>query len=182
MNRKTSEKQSISRELSEFLALDTGSEVRERPPAALMDQVRGDLSPGFLHIAARLGGIHAFSGSISLLVCPQFGVGPLGGGDGLMGFFMKFGDLACAVGCGSFFMGLTALTAHWVLNPDEKRALKSQGWLQYLWLVAASWGLLMWVGEGQLATLEYMLGWMLAAVGVGVAASRLARTSPSIPA
>jgi hypothetical protein len=179
MKRKQNQKQSVSRDFSEFLAL-SGSEGLERPRADLMNQVRRDLSPGFVHIAVRLGAIHGIAGSISLLFCPQFGVGPLGGGDGLMGFFMRFGDLACAMGCGSFFMGLTAVAAHLVLNPDEKRALRAQGWLQYLWLVALSWGLLMWLGEGPLATLEYILGWSLAAIGVGVLASRLARASKRV--
>ena len=180
MSRKTPEFNSITQDLSEFLALPQSDERHERPPVELMNRVRRDLAPGFGHIAGRLAGIHAIAGSISLLVCPQFGVGPLGGGDGLMGFFMQFGELACAVGCGSFFMGMTALASQWILNPDEKRALRAQGWLQYPWLAAASWGLLMLIGEGSLASAEYLFSWLLAAVGAGMIASRMVRSPKSV--
>lgn len=58
---------------------------------------------------------------ITLTVCPQFGVGPLGGGHGLGHVFMSFGEAACAAFCGAFFLATGTLAAVMMLKKGERR-------------------------------------------------------------
>jgi len=163
-------------ELAGFLAIPEEANPTERPAPDLMAAVKRDLEPGFLEMGVRCGGLHVVSTLISLSVCPQFGVGPWGGGHGLMGYFMSLGDIGCAIACGSFYMGMTALLGRAVFNPDQRRALRAQGWLQFSWLVAASWGLFMLGGQAGAVSLGYGASWAAAAFMTGYLISRFQPT------
>jgi hypothetical protein len=98
----------------------------EQPPRALSEsilkQVGASLNPSPMAISGKVFGIHLLSGAATLLVCPQFGIGPLGGGHGIMSFFMKIGNLGCAMLCGFLFLGLTAAMAALALKKSERLA------------------------------------------------------------
>jgi hypothetical protein len=172
MTQNTGSKESQTSELSEFLSLKQESSSAFSPGELLLSEVRSDLHPSFFRMAARLGAIHLVAGSSTLLVCPQFGVGPLGGGEGLMGVFMRFGEWACALGCGGFFASMTALAAWVFLSRDERRVLRAQGALHYSWIMVASVGLFMLVGEARSSELSYIALWLLGALAVGIFSSR----------
>lgn len=117
------------------------------PPSAVYQRLRpaivDDLNPSLRRVAARVATIHLVTAAASLLVCPQFGVGPFGGDAGLMKILMQWGWAACAAGCGATFMLGTGIASALVLSPDEKRVLDSRsGWL-FTSLAATSWAVLM---------------------------------------
>lgn len=56
---------------------------------------------------------------ITLLVCPQFGVGPLGGGHGIAHWAMAYGAFACGAFCSAFFVGTGTLCAVLVLKRSQ---------------------------------------------------------------
>ncbi len=63
------------------------------PPAPVREEifrvVHRDLNPSFWMVMVKLGGIHTFVGSLSLLFCSQFGMGR---GFNLMHSFMSYGN------------------------------------------------------------------------------------------
>jgi hypothetical protein len=150
----------------------------KEPPKHLSEQilkrVHVDLNPATWLVAAKLSMIHLVTGTMTLLFCPQFGVN-LGGGMGLMGLFMKYGDHACMVGCGAVFMAGSALTASIFLRPEEVRKIRKTELLLFPAMGLFSMGAFLCVGApiafslalfwligsvlGGLATLE--LGWLI---------------------
>jgi hypothetical protein len=82
-------------------------------------QVRSELEVSSVRVAFKLIVIQALSGALTLSFCPQFGFGPWGGGDGIMGLLMRYGHHVCALGCGAAFFVLTAWVAVLVLRPVE---------------------------------------------------------------
>ena len=163
----------LTDELAEFLQFpESKSDEEAVPPLSetLRRQVRADLHPSVLRIGLKLLGVYGSAGALTMTVCPQFGVGPLGGGHGLMGVFMEFGYLACAAGCGSFFMGSIVLAALMILNRDELRVVRQQGaGVGYLSALSAlSLALFMVIGNASDETWGYLLVWALTGVGLGV--------------
>lgn len=57
-----------------------------------------------------------FGAFITLLICPQFGVGPLGGGHGLAHRVMSYGAFACGAFCSALFVGAGTLCSVLVLS------------------------------------------------------------------
>lgn len=53
---------------------------------------------------------------LTLLICPQFGVGPVGGGHGISHWVMPYGAFVCGVFCSAIFVGSGTLGAVLVLN------------------------------------------------------------------
>lgn len=106
---------------------------------------------------------------ITLLVCPQFGIGPLGGGHGISHVFVNYGQWACAAFCGVFFMGASSGLAYFFLNKGEKAFIfKHQLWL--IAMLATAWMMvLMFVGKAfarpmMFETAEFNSIWWLSAV------------------
>lgn len=60
----------------------------------------------------------------TLLVCPQFGIGPLGGGHGISAWVMQYGDVACGSFCGLVFFGFSTLMSLSVMRREEAFWLK----------------------------------------------------------
>ena len=108
------------------------------PPFSLSfkirDQIKSDLEPELKTIFLQLLFLHIISGGITLLICPQFGIGPLGGGDGMMGFVEHFGHLVCGIFCGSFFVSLTTILSWVFLREEIQRAIKKNQFMVYPFL------------------------------------------------
>ncbi|MBY0517060.1 MAG: hypothetical protein K2P81_09140 [Bacteriovoracaceae bacterium] len=58
---------------------------------------------------------------VTLLICPQFGVGPIGGGHGISGWVMPYGAFACGAYCGAVFVGAGTLAASAFLSMAQWR-------------------------------------------------------------
>jgi hypothetical protein len=83
------------------------------PPSydkSLHQLVAKDLKRVRTNLIGRALGLHVIAAAATLVFCPQFGLGPLGGLSGVFGFFMEQGPMICALFCGAFYMGVTGLT------------------------------------------------------------------------
>lgn len=89
----------------------------------ILDSIRKKLSPTPWTIFVHLVSIQIIAGSLTLTVCPQFGIGPVGGGQGLVGFIEHYGPWVCGAFCGSFFLFFTAVIAGFWLSPAERKKI-----------------------------------------------------------
>lgn len=128
-----------NQEFENFLTADPVS-----PPQALSESilksVRNDLaiSPGYLF--AKLFLIHLVVGGLTLMFCPQFGIGPLGGSHGMAHWTMHWGPKVCAMICGAVFLGGSALVASLLLAKPELAALRRHLFAYYGMMVSLSGG------------------------------------------
>lgn len=107
--------------------------------------------------------------ALTLLVCPQFGIGPIGGGHGVTHWVMPYGAFACGLFCAAVFVGSGTLAAGLVLSPAEWRWVRQQHYLIVMPPLVAAFVLLMGIKlvvglESIHETPPFYLGWGLAAV------------------
>ena len=88
----------------------------------LKEFARIELSP--LPTLLRFLVLHVLSACTTLLVCPQFGIGPIGGGHGLSSWVMHYGSFACGAFCGALFYGVGTLISLTVMQWEEVLWLK----------------------------------------------------------
>lgn len=159
-------------EAEEFQAFLATEEVLPSPGVSrrIIGHIRSELNPSFLRVFAKLCLIHLFTGGLTLLVCPQFGIGPLGGGHGLLGSFLHHhGIWVCAMTCGALFLGTTAILSALLLKQEEVKVVyRTQLW-QFSLLATLSISLLMLAGklvriEVPHLSPEYIALWLLAAI------------------
>lgn len=145
--------------------------THEVPPLALSlkirEKIKTDIQPSFKIVMANLFALHAIAGGTTLLVCPQFGVGPIGGGEGILGFVEKYGHVVCGLFCGAFFVSFTALLSWVVLRREIQRELKHRQWIAFPLLGMISFialSLFSYMVNGAMPTLhaEFLLPWFLA--------------------
>lgn len=142
----------------------------ESPPRNISDSIRGRvhqaLHPSLERVIAKLLPVQLLAGALTLLICPQLGVGAaLFGPHGLvMPLFMPLGDLACAGLCGALYLSLSTALGLAFLTKEEVRAVSERGYLHITVLVAVSFaGLMLSGGAG--GRLEYVV-WLVGA-GLG---------------
>lgn len=159
---------------SEFVEFNT--DPGSIPPVALALKVKRDiaqrLEPSPSTAVLRGLGLHGVAGSVTLLFCPQFGIGPLGGGQGLMGFVEAYGHWACGLFCGAFFMSLTVILSPLLLERPVRRVLARHPLaMAGLWTFSSLFGLLMvaLMVQGEVPHLhphlhgEFLFAWIAAA-------------------
>jgi len=165
MKTRPSEKKWLN-EYSEFLE---GSE--KTPPIEINAQILGRvhelLNPAWQWVFAKLVAIHLIFGSLSLFLCPQFGINPRET-MGLMHYFMRWGDFACMLGCGSIFVGGSALGAVMLFKSEEIYVLRKSAPLQFLALGFISIGAFLCSGADVFTTLS--LYWLIGAGAGGLLA------------
>ncbi|MBI1861157.1 MAG: hypothetical protein HYR96_09595 [Deltaproteobacteria bacterium] len=155
--------------------------VSQKVSMVIRNQVRSDLNPTLRHVFAKSLTIHALVATLSLLACPQFGVGPLGGGMGLMRAYMVFGQSWCAIFCGATFLGLSSLLTAFLLRPEEIRRANRYGYAYIPAIATLSFVALM-LGGGTTDLLSFILwsvgallaGWGFLRLGATVRLGRLA--------
>lgn len=143
------------------------------PPRALsqsvLSRVSLALNPSSAFVLKKLLAIHLVTGLLSLLICPQFGFGPIGGGHGIMSFVMQLGDWVCAAFCGAFFLGSTALVSLFVLKPEEARVVHRAALWQFPLITVFSFAALMGA-RGMTASLPSFNYSVLWGIGAAIAA------------
>jgi hypothetical protein len=146
------------------------------PPAQLRDaifsEVHHDLNPGLWLVLAKLGSIHVVVGSLSLLLCSQFGMGR---GDFMMRTFMGYGMPVCMAFCGALFLGLTTLVAGFALTSYELRTIRRTGYAP-VWMLGTVSLLVFW-NFGAETAVAWAASWLL---GAGLAGIVLTETSIAI--
>ena len=125
--------------------------------------VRRDLNPNLWFVFSKLAGIHVIVGSLSLLLCSQFGMGR---GDAVMNAFMGYGMNVCMAFCGALFLGLTTLVAGFILSNSEIKKMRRTGYSLIPLLGLAS--LIVFFCFGADIVLGFALAWLLGATIAGV--------------
>lgn len=145
------------------------------PPAlinqAVLSQVHTDLNPSLKLVAGKLFGLHAIGAGIVSLFCPQLGVGPIIGEQGIMHLFMQYGPLACAAICGAVFLGLSTILATIFLSREELRFANRYRFINVTLLASISFAGLMLAG-GSADRLSYAF-WIAGAIATGWAVLKL---------
>lgn len=145
------------------------------PPRGLSDaifsKVSADLNPSAWKVFARVAGIHAIVGALSLIfVCPQFGVSPLGH-TAVMEWFMQFGHEVCMLGCGAVFLSGSSLAMSLVLRPEELRVIRRTKVVQLGVLALLSIGAFLCLGAGIVASLASF--WVFGSLAGGIVSLEL---------
>ncbi|NCN42544.1 hypothetical protein GW916_15005 [bacterium] len=96
---------------------------------SLRNQIEKDLNPKPAFVFFHLLGIHALAGALSLIVCPQMGLGGAFGEFSLMNLFMVFGTTACFFFCGAFFVSTSLIAAFVFLEKDSLKMITRKKWL-----------------------------------------------------
>lgn len=125
--------------------------------------VHRDLNPSFWLVLAKLGGIHAFVGSFSLLLCEQFGMGR---GDAVMRLFMGYGMNVCMAFCGALFLGLTTIAAGFLLTNPELKKIRRTAYAPIWTLGLLSLAIFLFFGAK--TALGFSFAWLLGAVLAGI--------------
>ena len=123
--------------------------------------VRADLNPSLPSVFGKLTVVHVLVGLFTISFCPQLGVGPFIAEVGLMPFFMRFGSVACAVLCGSLFLGTSMLIGALLLRAPELRLARKYRFVNGSLLAAVSLACLMVLGSAG-GAIEY-LSWLIGA-------------------
>lgn len=137
------------------------TKVNELLSDDIASTVRQDLDPSAWSVFSKVALVHAVVGSLTLLICPQFGFS-LTSSHGLMHFLMKYGDTACMLGCGALFTGLSVLAVSLALRPEEVCVLKKTEVLQFAVLASLSLGAFICLGASIVASLG--LVWALGSI------------------
>ncbi len=134
-------------------------------------EIRRQMKPGFFKVLRELLRVQVISGALTLLICPQFGIGPLGGGEGIMAWVSEFGHWVCGAYCGSVFVFLNVIHVRFFLGLDYLHAIRSNPILPYAALGAASLstlvlGSFMWNKSVPHLHAEFVMAWFCAFVGL----------------
>lgn len=97
----------------------------------LLETIRNELSPHFSKVLGKLILIQFIAGGSTLAVCPQFGIGPIGGGNGILKWVEHFGSAVCGAFCGSFFLIFSAIFASILLSRPERKKLSENTLLAF---------------------------------------------------
>lgn len=151
----------------EFESFMEGPEIA--PPQELSQKVlgfvRNELNPRILSIVSKLAAIHVVVGSLSLLICSQFGMGT---GEML---FMGLGEVACTLFCGALFLGASTFVAGFVFSKDELRKIRRTAYSPILALGILSLSIFLFFGAE--IALNLAVVWLIGALGAGVIATEL---------
>ncbi len=134
---------------------------------AALDYARVEFNP--LATLVTFYGSLLIGAAITLSFCPQFGVGPIGGGHGISHWVMPYGPWVCGAFCAAVFTGLGTLLSALSLNSAQWRwVMRHHYWLA-LPPVAFSFLVFMlskklWGLEGMHEGPSYYLAWNLTAV------------------
>ena len=128
----------------------------------LFSFIKKELHPTISRVFLKLTVVHLFAGALTLVFCPQLGFSLYSNGMGLMGYFMHFGDIGCALLCGSLFLGTSMGVAAFLLSPEEIRVAQKARIRNITVLASLSYGLLMLMG-GEIE-FTYSLFWLLGGI------------------
>ncbi len=163
-----SKKQSVQDWARDF---ECFASVEERVPplhvsAKVFDAVHHDLNPEASWVFAKLGLIQLLVGALVLAMCPQFGIS-IFPGMGLMTLFMRYGETACMLGCGSVFLGASSLLGSLILRPGEIRVIRRSRLLQLGVMATLSSGVFACLGGEMMVTLgvAWVAGSLLGGLG-----------------
>ncbi len=99
--------------------LSRGSSPPERLTRKILIKIKELLNPRLSNILLKILIIHFVVGSLTLVICPQFGITLYGEEIGISRYFMVFGHEVCTILCGVFFLGTTLSISASILTREE---------------------------------------------------------------
>lgn len=170
---------------SEFKEFLTGSDKPSKEfDANFLNLMQAKISPDIAQVWPKFVLAQLAAAVITLSVCPQFGVGPIGGGHGLGHLFMSYGEAACAAFCGAFFLATGTAVAMLILKKGERREVFNYRFRILGAVSVASFLILMGIGTSlelpmlYSGTLEYLM-WLIGAYATSLMVMQLSGMSLS---
>lgn len=152
------------------------------PPSALTEKIKEvvihDLNPSWISVMLKLLFVHFLMSSLTLTVCPQFGIGPIGGGLGVLSIVESYGHFACGAFCGSLFFTGSVLVSALLFSTAQKRKIYQSTFASFSILAFISFGALIlftFMGKGKVPHLhlEFLAAWLIAGIGISILLSKL---------
>jgi hypothetical protein len=146
---------------------------KKSPPDHLNSKIReivmADISPSIWNVSFKFLFIHFVMSSLTLIICPQFGLGPLGGSNGILHFIEQYGHRICGLFCGSFFFLGSLLMANWILTKGQKKAIFQHGFIFSFCIVLLSFFSLLIIssmisGNVQHLHAEFIFFWLMSSL------------------
>jgi hypothetical protein len=159
-----------SKEYKDFLDakdVDVPAELSQK----ILVNIHARMNPSILKILVKLLAIHIPIGTLSLLICNQFGMSPFKTNFSLSEYFMNYGHSFCMFCCGVIFVSLSVLISGLLLNTDEVRALRKKSYLQSFLLGLIS--LMIFILLGAQVVMSIGLLWLLGGVIGGIMSSEI---------
>lgn len=152
-------------EFREFVSLGAAG---IRPEPSVLPALKARLFPNPWLVFAKIAGLHAITGGLSLGLCHQFGLNPFRTPYSLADLFMATGSHHfCMVACGLTFIAGTYLLAGMFLTLEELEAVRRQHWLQTACLSAGSLAVFHMFGADLVAIFAGL--WLIGALAGGLA-------------
>lgn len=86
-------------------------------------EIQSELRWFSFFVFSKILALHVVVGFLTLLICPQFGISPLGKETWLSEVFMSYGPWVCAFLCGGLFLSSSTLAMLFALKPGEVQYL-----------------------------------------------------------
>ncbi len=137
-----------------------------KPPISLSNKIltktKKLVNPSPWLVFLKLTGVHSVFGTLSLMMCNQFGLNPFNTHLSLSEYFMTFGHSVCMTLCGVIFVSFSLLAAWMILTRDEFYIVKKNYFIQIFSLSLLS--LATFVALGAHISLSIAILWTLGAV------------------
>lgn len=142
---------SIKSDWQKFLStrLDSHTQASASKLPKSLFYVTERVNPQWSKVLIKLGLIQLVTLLATLSICPQWGVGLIGGFEGMRALFMIFGHLVCEFLCGAFYAGSFLLSMSWFLDVFENRKAWSQPMALGLGLFFSTTGFLWFMSSAQ---------------------------------
>ncbi len=149
------------KEFNEFMECDSATVPRQLSKT-ILDSIQRDMNPSAWSVFSKLFAVQSIAGTLSLLVCNQFGINPFQTGFSLSNYFMKFGHSTCMLLCGFIFLSVGISASRLFLRNEEFLVIKRNSFLQIFSLSLLFLGIFAIVGAELTITIGVM--WMLGAL------------------
>lgn len=113
----------INEIFSEFMNPDQKHDLPKEKEASFLIHMKRRISPTLKEVLPKFLSAQLIATLATLSVCPQFGIGPIGGGHGIGHYFMRFGEAGCAAFCGMVFLTTGTIVAMLLLRNSERRQI-----------------------------------------------------------
>lgn len=113
----------INEIFSEFMNPDQKHDLPKEKEVSFLIQMKRRISPTLKEVLPKFLSAQLIATLATLSVCPQFGIGPIGGGHGVGHYFMRFGEAGCAAFCGMVFLTTGTIVAMLLLRNSERRQI-----------------------------------------------------------
>jgi hypothetical protein len=150
----------------EFEEFMSGREIHAPQLSELSSQIKADLKRWRILAHIKFVLILLFTGLLSLLICPQFHVGPFQDSYHYLHSLLLGSDILCGAFCAAVFCGSGMLVAQLSLDVSQKAYLRDLRYTLAIFSTGVAYGLLMLISSMGTQTHYIGTGYHLAWLGV----------------